>query len=1344
VGGRASASALVPSASPAPVVFGKYQLLESIARGGMAEVFKAKAHGVEGFEKILVIKRILPELSRNPQFVEMFINEAKIAVTLSHANIVQVFDLGRADETYFIAMEYVAGLDLATLLRRGKRHARPIPQELAVYVISELAKGLDYAHRRRDAQQRPLGIVHRDVSPQNVLLSWEGEVKLTDFGIAKARTTVADETEAGTVKGKYAYMAPEQAAGREIDARADLFATGVVLYEALTGISPFQAQSAYDTLERVRKGIYRPLEDVLPAVPEDLAAIVRRALAYAPDERHPNASRLYEDLLQFLYASGRRVGAHDLAEYIAEVRALEEAGMRRADDGRLRAAFDGAEDGAAVRGADATPVQVPSGRSAARRGATGSGARPSAATGTSRPAAERRDVTLLLLSMEDSDRLDDALLARVFARYGAVRWERAEAPSPGKRERAAIFGARDPDGRDTDAAARCALRAVRASVQANGAHGVSGSSVHAAVAAGRVLVTLDGEPVVDERLAQLVDAARALVAASPPATVAATDASAKLLRPRFVLQASAAQGGGELVVAEKAAAESQGKFVGRRDELRRVGELLALANRGRLVVLALSGDAGAGKSRLLAETVRRLRLGQHDVGVHIATCRPHGRTVPLAGMQEMIATILGADELDSPAVLREKVARLRELGLTPHELDAVGTLVGLRQGAEQRGAERPLRSAFLRIATRLAQDRLTIFAWDAVESMDDESQAFLDALLRGAGDSRIAVVLSYRTGFAHGWSELERYHHVPVGGLPDDDVARLIASRLGAEEVPYELLRDVIAKSGGNPLYVEELLKALADAQAVTVADGRVTYRRDVAEVDVPKTLRGLVAARVARLGPLQRHVLQIASIIGGAFTAEVVARVAGESLTDVGAALGVLERRGLVVPVGATEHAFASDLVAEVIAEGLTLDARRDLHRATAEALEAVFPARLDELAERLAHHWREAGDRSRAVAYLVRAADRLETEHALGAAIGTLEKAAALVAATGGADRERLLELYRRMGDLAFRGRDLLRGAELMSAAIEIAEGLLRDEHVARFSVMRGRLLGNATRFDEARQWIERGRALARRLGDRELLRDAALAEAEALAKNGEQRRAAAALEEALAISRELGDRSATIRCLIPLALAQAQAGNAEASASAIAEARALAGDRPDRFTEVELAKMQSLVCFYTSDHQGTVDHATRALELAKEYGFDYEIAVNAHNLGEAYLRLGDSKRSFASLRYSYEVARDHGWTKLQWVNLRVLGFIDATRFGSAEGKQRIIEAVEYAQRHGFVWDVIEGKAMLAIVAQREGDVDEARRQLGEVLRLAAESGHARAVEHAQRALAGLDAGDPIPLPG
>ena len=1326
------------TAPSSPVVYGKYQLLELLARGGMAEVFKAKSHGVEGFEKVLVIKRILPELGENPQFVDMFINEAKIAVTLSHANIVQVFDLGRADDAYYIAMEYVAGMDLATLLHRGRRYGKPIPQELAVYVVSELAKALDYAHRRRDAAMRPLHIVHRDVSPQNVLLSWEGEVKLTDFGIAKARTTVADENEVGVLKGKYAYMSPEQALGREVDGRSDLYAVGIVLYETLSGVNPFIAPSAYDTLKRVRDGQVRALEELLPAVPEELAVIVRRAMAYSVEERHSNAGRLYEDLSQFLYASGRRVGAHELSEYLADLRAASESGAVVDSDEHILAAFDEADSQSHA----ATPVDLPSGRSNARRAFT-TGAGRSQAPSVSRPVAERRDVTVLALTQEFDDVFDVGAAERVVERFGGVRLDDGGETSDGRRELVALFGARDPDGRDTEVAARCALRLARGAA-GSASDAAIATTTCVAVAAGRILVTLEGEPVLEERFTHLVATARDLAARGDAGRVLATSASEKLLRGRFETASLRHDAfGASILLGERSFAEAYGKFVGRRDELRRIGEVLALANRGRLRFMTITGDGGTGKSRLLHETLRRLKLGQHDVGVHLATCTPHGRHVPLAAVHEMLQVILGADELDSGAVVRGKIARLRELGLSPAELDAVSVLFGV-EPSESRGGERPLRAAFVKIAMRLAADRLTVLAWDAAESMDEESQAFLDALLRGAVDSRIAVVLAHRPGFAHPWGESGGHQALSLGPLADDDVARLVGTRLGADEVPFELLRDVTVKSGGNPLYVEEYVKALAEAGAIEVHGAKVVYKRDVAEVEVPKSLRGLVAARVARLGPAQRHILQIAAVVGGRFTAELVARVAGEKLADIGASLQLLERRGIVVHQGASEYAFVNDLMSDVLQDGLTVETRRELSAAVAGATEELYPGRLDELAERLAHHWREAGDRSKAVEYLVRAADRLENEQTLDGAIANLARAIQLVSQIASPDRDRVLSLYRRLGDLAFRGRKLEAGAEHMAAALEVAEGLGRDEYIARFSMMRGRLLVNATRFDEGRRWLERGREVARRIGDRELLRDAALAEAEAAAKNGEQRRAIAFLEEALALSRDTADVPAQIRCLIPKALAHASMGDRASGMRSLDEARALAGARPDRFTECELLKMESLVCYYSRDYHGTIDMGHRAMDLAKEYGFNYEVAANAHNLGEAYLRIGDYKRAFSSLRYSFEVAREHGLVKLQMVNLRVLGFIDATKLGSDEGRQRVLDAIDYAQRHGFVWDIIEGKYMLAVIDQLGGRVDEARRLLAEVLRTSADNGHARYVEDAEQALGALDRGELIPLAG
>jgi serine/threonine protein kinase len=274
--------------------YGPYELLDRVAVGGMAEVFKAKRSGVEGFEKIVAVKRILPHLSDNQEFVDMFVNEAKMVAGLTHPNIVQIFDLGRIDTSYYIAMEYVHGRDLRTILRRAKDRGLRMPLDLALRIASLVCSALEYAHRKKDDRGRPMEIVHRDISPQNILISFEGDVKLTDFGIAKAATK-ASTTDRGALRGKLLYMSPEQAWGRPMDRRSDLFSLGLVLYETITDQKPFlggSAGSEMSVLETVRECRIGPPREANPRIPEELDRLVIKALAKDPDARFQDASEM--------------------------------------------------------------------------------------------------------------------------------------------------------------------------------------------------------------------------------------------------------------------------------------------------------------------------------------------------------------------------------------------------------------------------------------------------------------------------------------------------------------------------------------------------------------------------------------------------------------------------------------------------------------------------------------------------------------------------------------------------------------------------------------------------------------------------------------------------------------------------------------------------------------------------------------------------------------------------------------------------------------------------------------------------------------------------------------------
>ena len=302
---------------------GRYQVINRIASGGMAEVFLAKAVGAMGFQRLVALKLIHANFTRDEDFVKMFIDEARIAMHLHHRNIVQVFDLDKVAGTYFIAMEYVHGVNLYDLYERIAEHNRWIDPPLALYLIAEICKGLHFAHTRTDSKGRPLNIIHRDISPQNVLLSFEGEVKIADFGIATAAQRL-HQTAAGIVKGKYAYMAPERLQEKPIDARVDVFSAGVLMYELLAGENPFAGGSAVDTIENVlQRDVPTPSSRGAP-INRDLDQIALRAIARNPDFRFSNAQALADVLTEYamdLTMARKDMAAGDaaVAELLAEL-----------------------------------------------------------------------------------------------------------------------------------------------------------------------------------------------------------------------------------------------------------------------------------------------------------------------------------------------------------------------------------------------------------------------------------------------------------------------------------------------------------------------------------------------------------------------------------------------------------------------------------------------------------------------------------------------------------------------------------------------------------------------------------------------------------------------------------------------------------------------------------------------------------------------------------------------------------------------------------------------------------------------------------------------------------------
>ena len=1319
----------------------------------MAEVFKAKSYGVEGFEKVVVIKRILPELAQSDEFVAMFIHEAKLAVRLSHANVVQVFDLGLAPgsvnggmptpDAYYMAMEYVNGLDLATLLARCRRAQTPIPIEMAVYVAAEVAKGLDHAHRRRDEQNQPLNIVHLDVSPQNVLLSLEGEVKVTDFGIAKARGALEAAEEENTrshrLQGKYGYMSPEHASGGNVDARSDLFSLGTVLYEMIAGVNPFTAPTSFETLRRVEACEYPPIELLRPDVPHELVAIVKSALSKEPESRFPDAGRMYETLLAFLYSQRRRFSAHDLADFLGNHRTAPE-----------ETAPAVVLDAEGMPSQERTPVEVPASRREFPSVTKVEVGVPIVDVERAAELGERREVTALAIELPATRgsslpppgeaSLGDRA-AETITRYGGRILAREV------EHITALFGVDDPDGRDTEIATRCALVVLRSIA--------GGKQPSAGLHVGRIHVGSGGVPTEDERLTSLLATARDL--ARVREGMCAISASAmRQVRNLFVFDTLSESRPGvsattTLLVKEvRGSSEAFGKFVGRRDELRVVGEMLASATRRTASVLTIRGDHGTGKSRLLFEVERRLQKGGYNVGWYLATCLPRGNDLPLSGIQGMLQTLCGIAEGDAESRIRQVGPRLRALGLQDDEIGAVLNALGAisRSDAPPKAisgnAKGVLANAFTRIVQSLCEDRPHALAWDSAHSMDADSFSLLETVLARTPQSRVLVVFAARAGFSHLLEKFPSHTRLDLTDLKPDEVDRLVAVRLGVTRVPPELLRFIKERAGGHPQMIEEVLKALVEARAVTVADGSVVTMKLVGQdLSLPKTLRGLVASRIARLDTRDRAILQSAAVLGDPLNASVLGQMTGAKMVALDKSLAVLKDRGFLVQTGPLELRFVSPTVREVILDALTAEAAREMHAAAGLALEKAAPS--PDHAARIATHLYAAGERDRAGVWFANSAERRLEAGQYDSAARDFARAIEL-SDLQSREPEQVLTWFAGLAKA-------VRFAGALPEALEICESVIArvdagspagtdagDDRRVRVRIDAGRILGSLHMFDAARAQLTSAEAIA---GSRDqLVKSALVASAELAGRQGDFKRSLALLER---LQRIVGNDAPTPekkaeehKVLVSLVQSNAAMGDHEAALRHFERACEVLPDEPTAICE--RYKLKGLIDYFARDFRAAAIDSEKAIDHARNLGLQYEVAINLHNLADSLVMLQDYPRAYGALKQSVALCDELGYERLASHNRMFLAFLDA--LAGDESAERVLQqGIRYAEANDFTWDVLGGRQLLARLHMQRGESDAARLEYQKLRDLARAAGNRLVADDCTTALRAM--GAPVSYP-
>lgn len=1292
-----------------PCSFGDYQLLELLAQSSLAEVYRAKSYGVEGFEKVVVVKRLLPELCRDSSFIAMFINEAKVAVSLSHANIVQVFDLGQVENDYYIAMEHVAGVSLRSLLEGAELTRTKFPEQLSVLIASEAAKALDYAHRRRDMRLKTMNVVHREVTPNNLLISFEGEVKLSDFGFARARQFA--ETASGSVRvSRYAYMSPEQSSGEHVDARSDIFSLGVVLYEMLSGVNPLLGSGPQQTIARVRDAEIPPLRSVNSHVSEELAAIVERAVQREPDARYPDSGRFYEALVRHLYGGKNRATARDLGEFVERVRGQRQEGIAAEPSfGNIQAIEYTSSDRLPDEELDASTEEIP----------------------VIEAAAARRAV-LLMLESGAGVTLPESPLRTLIHRFGGD--EIANFRDGSQYRRLVAFNVAGAQGEAAANAARCALRVSR--LMRASEEDVAVVRVRLALFEGEL--PAGGEPSDDSSVFErATEQGLSVLARTRFGAIGVSEVVAETLEERFRFR-----DGGELV-GEKVLSEAYGRFVGRGEELARIGEVFALGNRGKRRVLALVGDAGVGKSRLLHETIRRLRNSKQRVSMYLVPVPSRSRQVPLSGIQALLRIVLGIDELDPNMIVEERVRRLRQLGLSDEDMQPIRSLLGLRDPHARAGTTKSLRATLTKIIRKLSEDELAVIALDGTDQLDDESQALVHSVIQETEASRLVLILAYRPGFVHPWSDLRRYYKLSLEGLNENDAAELVLSRLRAKTVPGSLLEDVVLKTGGNPYYIEEYLKALLHAEVVEVDEHGAAHFRPSKGFEVPKTLSGILEDRVARLPEREQRMLAAASVLGLRFAGRALASMLAMDEEQVARILTTLIGKGLVDRISADELSFENELLLQVVYRVMPIAERERLHIAAAKALEALYPNRIDVLAREIAGHYQEGGETAKAGGFMMRAAVRAEEDGAYEGALETYREALDWLLRSPNAPQQTVLECAVRFAELCIRTRSRKRGTRSIDSAIELAEREGRTDFVIHLTMLKGRMYIETGRFAEGHQWFERAHEAARRIGKNELLRDVRVETALAEVHNGQFAAASALVEEALRMAKETADGPAQARCLAARVVVAAASGSLEEREKLLDEARRIAGMQSKAEVEAEILWADVFSSYLTGRFRAAIRAAERARDFVRTHNFHTQSANLSHLMGAAYLRLGEERSSFAALRDAYEQGRDYGMRRVEMICARDLAFIDATQLGARDGVERMERAHQYAITRGHAFDALEGEYLIALAKLLGDDTEGAKRGFRDVVRLAAEQGNALYLERGEAALKAIARGDKLAPP-
>lgn len=1356
---------------PVPRKIADFEIIRRLGAGGMAEVFLAKKLGAAGTYKLLVVKRILPDHGSSQKFRRMFAEEAQLATRLNHPNIVQVYDFQDSGEQFglLLSMEYVEGPDLRKLHRAVRAKNARLSPYVAAFIVSEAAKGLHYAHERKDEGGKPLEIVHRDVSPQNILLSFDGAVKIADFGIATARLF---RQEPGVLKGKAAYMSPEQARGEKVDRRTDIYSLGVVFHELLTGRALHGSADGKELIEAVRAGTVEPPSLFVRGVPPELESIVMRALEIEPDRRYGTARDFANAITRVLFQKQQLVDSHVLEQVIAEYFSRDHTSPQTSSETARSDESFGSEQRLSPAHDESSRAEL---------------ARDRAQRLKTRQGREVRHVALVALKIHGYEELEQAIgssqalslshqLRKTFDNMAYRRntdwaWKQDSSTSgiSLRGARAVVGVMANPTRAVTDAAGLAveihealegacdgypvSLRASVAIVRAvaEGRRDKGGRLTRYSLAepsealadllvervspgqswvAGGIYRIVRRDFIWSDRPDIPLDSLPETLELPPSMRVYALERP--LTREEKRQQLSLAPRdlvGRDAELADLHAAYHQAVSVG-------AGGVL-----GQMTARVVIGEMGIGKTALVTTFLSELPPDAAQLRIE---CSPYRSEMPFYHAAQWLRELIG-HQISDPREHAAQTIRevLGDLGADNHASDIVARMTDLATGhlaeavdeADAALHRRVLTTGMRHLLARVAQRAPLVMMLDGLQWIDLPSLELLTALIRRAEPDPILVLLVTRPDervlrFIEGAVRLE------LSGLSAENQVRLIEAHLGASQGVADACADLIPRAAGNPYFLVEMVDALLERGRLELKEeaGQQLLLRaresDDATWALPSTLEQLIADRLNELPSEEHAIIDWLAVHGGPLERADFAQLLGEDGSTAEEAITRLCARGLCNSNGNLVD-VRHPLTRDVAYLALPTDDRRSMHQHLAEQL--ARKGRAEGLsAANIARHFAQGEHPELAAEYFLIAAGAARATFQLPLAARYYQQALEVLPP----DDPRCLKPYSTLEDICrVQGRwserreylaQLRRCARQANNGMWIATALIRH---AQFEFDAGRL-------GEAFRLAQLGEQAAQQVDARVQQVQAQALMAETLRDLGDTQGALAACDRALGTA-EHADVPGRLKAEVLRARATLllRVGRVREAVRVHAEVVAVFRQAGARRHEARAKSSLSYGLYALGRFEDAITLAHEAIRIDLAIGGRFQIAKTLSNIGQCFAQLGDAERArsyFKRAREAHERYEDQDSridTLLSSAELHIeLGELDAAR-----------ELLQRAQALGDLsatsYDSVHAKLIQAALARRTGQSNAAvlhafnARQIAEAQAYVAFHFYAMALEAAAR---------------